>query len=175
MLDAIYKAHTFRSIPTKITALVLEQLQFKDVDELLRADVEKKLPVDKRLSIVPLLFDAAFENDTISVNLVKEISKAFAGLIFGGVNRFSLNNTEFEVVISGSIFKAKGNLLIDTFTNEINRFAPRAKVVNAFYEPVVGAVILGIEHFTKTIDNKVMENIEKSSEKFSLRRNSSNQ
>jgi hypothetical protein len=91
-------------------------------------------------------------------------------LIKGGVLRFNLQEVAFDVVISGSIFKGKGPLLIDTFSAEVHRWAPKATIINAVYEPVVGAVLLGIEQMSGKITPGILENIQKSSIRFQLKR-----
>lgn len=171
MLDAIYESATFRSTATLLTQSVLSHFSFKTVDELLLADAMQKLTRKERLSIVPLVFEAAEQDDEISRKIIQKMATSFANLVVGGVRRFGMEDTEFEVVISGGIFKAKGNLLIDTFTNEVNKVASKAKIVNAIYEPIIGAVLLAIEQLFSTIDNNTLHNIDKSCEKFGLYRN----
>lgn len=171
ILDIMYEAATFRIPPTKLTDLVLQKLGFQNVDDLLMADTEQKINRKERISIVPLLFDAAFDGDMAANTIITDMAKGFAGLVQGGVRRFGMESTSFEVVISGGIFKAKGNLLIDTFTSEVKKVAPRAKIVNAVYEPIIGAVLLAIEQISSKIDNITLQNIDKSCEKFGLYRN----
>jgi hypothetical protein len=48
-------------------------------------------------------------------------------------------------VLAGSVFRGKGPLLIDTVQQVIHRTAPAATLVRLTFEPVVGAVLLGLD------------------------------
>ena len=171
ILNTIYNAETFRIPPTNLTELVLKHLGFIDVDSLLMADVENKISRIQRLSIVPLVFDAANRGDKASITLIKQMAKAFAGLVQGGVRKFRMEEVAFEVVISGGIFKGKGSILIDTFTDEVKLVAPNASIVNAIYEPIIGAVLLGIEYIGFEINKETLQNIDNSADNLGLTRN----
>ena len=170
ILNTIYNAETFRIPATNLTELVLKHLGFKDVDSLLMADVENKISRIQRLSIVPIVFDTALLGDRASISLIKQMAKGFAGLVQGGARKFGMQDVPFEVVISGGIFKGKGNVLIDTFTDEVRSVAPNARIVNAIYEPIIGAVLLGIEQFGSQMNQQILQNIAFSAEKFDLKR-----
>jgi hypothetical protein len=59
--------------------------------------------------------------------------------------RFGLLNQGTDVVLTGGIFKARARVLVDSVRAEIHRVAPKAEVVQALYEPVVGAYQLALE------------------------------
>jgi hypothetical protein len=71
-----------------------------------------------------------------------------------------MTNLELEVVLSGSVFKGEGPLLLDTLAMHIHTVAPYARLVNARYEPVVGAVLLGLEYTGVKADEAVKRNVE---------------
>jgi hypothetical protein len=77
-------------------------------------------------------------------------------------------NQEVEVVLSGSVFKGAGPLLVDVLTAHIHMAAPKARLVNACYEPVVGAALLGLEALNIQINGSVKENIEKTAHQLEL-------
>jgi hypothetical protein len=60
----------------------------------------------------------------------------------------------FEVVMAGSVFKGISPVLKDAMLTVIHRECPLAIAVMPIYEPVVGALLLGME-----LDLPITENI----------------
>jgi hypothetical protein len=58
------------------------------------------------------------------------------------------------------VFKGVGPILTDTITACIHSVAPKAQIVNARYEPVVGAVLLGLEKQGVLMNNTVKSNLD---------------
>ncbi len=70
-------------------------------------------------------------------------------------------------MLSGGIFKARSMVMADAIRTEVHRVAPRACVVEALYEPVVGAYELALEPSRQA---EWRPRMEKSAERFSLER-----
>jgi hypothetical protein len=73
-----------------------------------------------------------------------------------------MENINFEVVVSGSIFKGPGSLLTDVVTSEIHMVCPKAQIISARYEPVTGAMILGLEKMHDFLTEDMYKNIDSS-------------
>jgi hypothetical protein len=67
------------------------------------------------------------------------------------------------VVLSGSVFKGEGPLLVDTVSDHVHRVAPRARVVRASFEPVIGAVLLAFDACGIPTDQEVIRNLAETS------------
>jgi N-acetylglucosamine kinase-like BadF-type ATPase len=160
ILDSIYRSFTCRIPDTNLTVRVLEQLEYNDVESLLRADVENRILMEDRLALVPVVFDEACKGDHVSSQIIIDIAREFAQLIKGGMQKLDILDKGIEIVTSGSIFKSKCPLLLQTFRDEVQRFSPDSTIVNARYEPVVGAVLIGIEKSGNIVDSRIMDNIE---------------
>lgn len=167
-LNAIYRAETGRGLPTLLTARVLDLVGLTTVDELLRADVERRLGSDDIKHIAPLIFQAACEGDRSSCEIIKAFGEGLAELVTAGLTRFNMTELDLDVVLSGSIFKGPGRLLEEVMTASIHMVAPKARLVNARYEPVVGAVLLGLEELGIRVNSRMKRNVEKTSRKLNL-------
>jgi hypothetical protein len=64
--------------------------------------------------------------------------------------------------------KGVGPILNDTLTAAIHSVAPKARLVNARYEPVVGAVLLGLEKLGIAIDTSVKNNLDTTASQLDL-------
>ncbi len=63
-------------------------------------------------------------------------------------------------MLGGSIFKARGPLLFDLIKAELHSYIPMAKIVVPRYEPVVGALLLAFDHYTKVQIPEIFTNID---------------
>lgn len=170
ILDSIYRSYTCRIPETQLTVRVLKQLGYRDVESLLRADVENRISIENRLALVPVVFDEACKGDNVSSQIIIDIASEFAQLIKGGMQKLNILDKGIEIVTSGSIFKSKCPLLLQTFRDEVQRFSPDSTIVNARYEPVIGAILIGIEKSGNKLDNRILDNIERTCTIHNLKR-----
>jgi N-acetylglucosamine kinase-like BadF-type ATPase len=168
LLTAVYRAETGREPVTRLTAFALKRLNVDTVDQLLRADVEGRIQLGSVRALAPLVLQAAYEGDSVACKILQAFGAGLAELVTVGLQRFQMTGLEVEVVLSGSIFKGYGRLLEEVMATEIQKIAPRAKPVNARYEPVVGALLCGLEALGIEIDGQIRRSIEKTSEEFKL-------
>jgi N-acetylglucosamine kinase-like BadF-type ATPase len=166
-LQAIYRAETGREAESALKARVLGFYGFQTVDALLRADVEDRLDPDIK-ELAPLIFEEAWCGDPVAGYIVQDFARGYAGLAAAALRRLGMADLEVEVVLSGSIFKARGPLLVETLAAALRQAVPRARLVNARYEPVVGAVLLALEAMHIPIDAPIKDQIEKSAQHLGL-------
>ena len=167
-LNAIYRVETGREPPTALKARVLELLGFGTVDALLRADVEADFGLEEMKDIAPLVFEAACQADTVACNILQAFGEGLAELVTAGLKRLEMTHLDVEVVLSGSVFKGPGSLVQEVMIAHIHMTAPRATLVNARYEPLVGAVVLGLEQVGVEVGPRIKANIERSSKELGL-------
>jgi len=167
-LKAVYRAQTGREPATKLTPRVLAKIGKSDVDHLLRADVEGRLSQDEVKEIAPLVFEAAYEGDWVACQIIRAFGEGLAELVAAGLVRFEMAGLEVDVVLSGNIFKGPGHLVEEVMIAGIHMVAPQARLVNARYEPVVGAILLALEALDIDITDRVRQNIEASSKALGL-------
>lgn len=167
-LRAIYRAETGREQLTQLTGRVLRLFELDSVDALLRADCEQRLDADDIKHIAPLVFHSAADGDSVAVTILTDFAAGLAELVTAGLHRLQMSNLALDVVLSGSIFKGRGSLLEETLRKQIHKIAPHARLVNARYEPVVGAFILGLEELGHDINESIQKTIEKSCQEWQL-------
>ena len=63
------------------------------------------------------------------------------------------------MVLSESVFKGKGPLLVDTITQAVHQVAPGAKVVRLEPEPAVGAVLLAYDALGIDVSEETYHNL----------------
>jgi len=170
VMDIVFKSAVGRIRPTVLTDKVMKNFGIYDMDVLVRSYVENRLPAEKITNLAIDLFVSAYEGDEVSVSLIRWYGLQLAGLVNAKVQQFHMEENEFETIVSGSIFKGPGTLLQDVVDMEIHAVCPRAVIVNAKYEPVVGAIKLALEKLHKRNCVDWSQNIESSSLNLGLLR-----
>jgi N-acetylglucosamine kinase-like BadF-type ATPase len=160
--DAIYavlRQEDGRGTPTALTEIVLSRLGYPTPEALLRAFYTHQLEPDSVLSLCPLVFEAAYEGDEVAVALIVQQGEALAEYATAGIRRYRMEDLAFDVVLSGSLFKGKGPLLIDTVTQAVHRVAPRTRIVHPRFEPAVGGVLLAYDALNLEVTDKMYDNL----------------
>ncbi len=131
---------------TVLTKMLLEYFHAETVDDLLHMRTVGKISHDQYLYLPILLEQAALMNDSVALSIWESFGTQYGKYIVSGLRRMELLGEESEVVVSGSIFKCKSPALKQAVEREIMQYAPRAKIIDAEFEPVVGAYLLGLDH-----------------------------
>ena len=148
-----------RGKPTVLTGTVLDRLGYSSVDALLKAIVAGQVDQTLMFSLCPLVFEAANAGDEVAVEIVVKQGLALAEYATAAIRRFDLEDMEFDVVLSGSLFKGQGPLLIDTVTQAIHRVAPRVRIVRTQFEPAVGALLLAYDALGIAVSDEMYGNL----------------
>jgi len=159
IIRLVMRAWDGRGRPTALSQMVLDALGASSPEVLLRMLYRNRLERDQLLGLVPLLFEAAYAGDEVACQLVREVGMEVGVTARTILRRLSLQDTDVQVVLGGSIFKAKGPLLIDAVTEVIHEVAPRASIVLPEVEPVVGALLLALEAVGVELTETIRENI----------------
>lgn len=167
-LRAVYRAATGREQPTALTIVALDWFGVESVDALLRAHVEGRLDDGRIMGFAPRVIAAANDGDAVATAIIRNLAEGLAGLVTAALQRLEMTALDIEVVVSGSIFRAPGHLLHDVMAASIAAVAPSARLVNARYEPVVGAALLALEQRGVVVGERVMHNVETSSRRLGL-------
>jgi N-acetylglucosamine kinase-like BadF-type ATPase len=145
VLGAVMRAWDGRGQPTLLARLVLEDLHLATEDDILQAIYHRSMTRSQIVGFTPLLFQAAEAGDAVARELVIRMGSEVGVTANAFLKRLDLVDTDAEVVLSGSVFKGKGPLLIDTARQVVHAVSPQAQIVRPLLEPVAGAALLALE------------------------------
>lgn len=170
-VQAVFDSHMGLIAETSLTKKVLELLKVGNVDELLYQSVVGKIK-DKDYSKLPIMLEEeAIGGDEIAIEIWREYGEILANYVIARMRKMDLLNEEIDIVLSGSILKCKVRDLHEALESRICGEALKANITKAKYEPVVGAVLLGLDYcYENELPPKVYENMEKSTKNFALKR-----
>lgn len=141
----VARAHDLRGRRTALEALVLSELGVPDADEMTRRLYFRQVGRDQLTRIPPLVFRAADEGDPVAVELVEAAGNEVAATAVALLRRLDIQNREADVVLGGSVFRTRSALFFETIETGLRAQAPLARVVIPDVEPVIGAMLLGLD------------------------------
>ena len=128
---------------------------------MLRARVSGKLDERKVCTLCPVVFECAFAGDEVASGIIVNLGRELALYATAAIQRFAMERMAFDVVLSGSVFKGHGPLLIDTVTQAIHAAAPCARIVRPRFEPVVGALLLALDTLAVAESEPISHNLQR--------------
>jgi N-acetylglucosamine kinase-like BadF-type ATPase len=141
-VQALAHEWTLRGPATQLTPAFLAYTGCVSLTELLEALIDGRKRLDA--SAAPLVFKVAQSGDPVAAGLIRWAGSELGELAKCVIRQLTLEDLEFEVVLTGSLFDG-GPLLIEPLTEVISAYAPGARLVRLVAPPVAGAVLLGME------------------------------
>lgn len=130
---------------TRLAAKFLERSGCHDLDELFYKMYRGQITYADLKPMAKLVFEAAFECDTIACDILEWGGRYLGQMVNGVARKLDMGRDLFDVVMAGSVFKGVSPVLIDSMRTVIHRECPRARLIMPAFEPVVGALLLGME------------------------------
>jgi len=144
-IKAVWRARDGIIPPTLLTDLFLQKAGCPDVDTFFLQMYRRKLTYEALMPMAKLVFDAALEGDAVACDILEWGGQYLGKMVCAVARKLDMVHDTFEVVMAGSVFKGSSPVLKDRMTTEIHRQCPYAKPVMPVFEPVVGALLLGME------------------------------
>jgi N-acetylglucosamine kinase-like BadF-type ATPase len=131
--------------PTLMTRLFVEKSGCADVEQLFHEMYHRRITYEHLQPMAKLVFDAALDGDRAACDILEWGGRYLGEMVNAVARQLNMTRTSFQVVMAGSVFKGASPVLIDAMRTVIHRECPFATPVMPLYEPVVGALLLGIE------------------------------
>ena len=153
-LQAVWQARDDIIGGTLLTAKFVERAGCADVEELFYKLYRQEIEYDDLQPMAKLVFDAAFDGDAEARAILEWGGRYLGKMVNAVAKRLSMCQAEFDVVMAGSVFKGRSPVLADVMRSAINGQCPKARTVMPVFEPVVGALLMGME-----LDGEVTESV----------------
>jgi N-acetylglucosamine kinase-like BadF-type ATPase len=159
VIRAVMRAWDGRGPKTMLSELVLKYLGVCDELELirlLRCDTDVQGSIH---DLVPLVFEAAYLGDAAARSLLTSLGEEVGLTASILIHRLGLVNESVPVVLSTSVFRGKGPLLLEVITQSVHRSVPLARVIIPEFLPVVGAVLEAMDKTGIQLNRTVFGNL----------------
>ncbi len=141
---SVIRAWDGREIPTMLTGLLLEVLQYNNVDEMLDDYLDHNLTPP--IHIAKLAFEAAMKGDKVAQDILTHQGEELGKSACAVIRRLGMEGETFDLVLAGSIVtRGEGDFIHAPIAAAVKRVAPGVNLVKLAVEPVVGAVWMALE------------------------------
>lgn len=142
-LRSVVRAEDGRGQKTLLTALVLERMHARRVDELIPR-VYGRSARDEIASLASLVQQAADRGDAAAQEIIDEAGREFLRAVESVIGRLGLAGEAFRLVLSGGLWRAVP-VLADDLGVLTRKIAPWCEVIRLRTEPARGAVQIALE------------------------------
>jgi N-acetylglucosamine kinase-like BadF-type ATPase len=142
-LQVVNYAWIKRTPPTTLTKILLDYTSAKDELELMEGFSNDYFHLAPFLAME--VIRVAQEGDAAARSIIHWAGEELGWLAVSVARQIEMENEGVEIIQSGSIFEA-GEIITNPMRDVILRHCPKAKIIRLDGPPVVGAVILGMEH-----------------------------
>ncbi len=128
--------------PTALTKIYIEAAGAKDEMDLMEGLSNEQYHLFPFLALE--VIKAANKGDAAASEILSWAGEELGWLAVSVARQIEMENDEFEVIQSGSVFEA-GEIIIKPMRELVLKHCPKAKLLRLDGPPVVGAVISGME------------------------------
>jgi N-acetylglucosamine kinase-like BadF-type ATPase len=112
--------------------------------EVARALHLHQIPLARLGDLAPVVL-AVCDDDAVAAAIVRRLADEVIAFVNAVVHRLELTGADPEVVLGGGVLRAVSPHVVETITRGVRELAPKARVVVAPSEPIVGAALLGMD------------------------------
>ena len=144
-VGAAFRAWDGRGRPTLLADAILRALDSPDFETIAERWVRRELTTETIKSLAPLVFEVSEAGDPVAQQLIREQGVELGTAANAVLRRLDLTEDDCDVVLGGSLFYGKGDLLLNTINETVDACSSSAVVRRLDVPPVVGAVLLAVE------------------------------
>lgn len=171
-MKAVFRARDGVTGETLMTEKFVKRAGCVDVDDLFHKMYYEELTYQDLQPMAKIVFDAAWEGDAIACDILEWGGRYLGQMVNAAIRHLGMQRDTFDVVMAGSVFQGKSPVLVDALTVVVHRECPGARLVMPIYEPVVGALLLGMELDCTVTDacyEQLSASLERSEAKYGVR------
>lgn len=159
LFRSVIRADEGREKPTVLSERLIEQLGYSNVSELREdyLDHFRELPPH----LAELLFQAADEGDEVAAELLHKQGDELGLAAAATIRRLGMEDVPFDIVLAGSLL-TKGDQagrIRRAIEQRVKQAAPKSSLRALTLEPVVGSVVLAMEHAGVVVSQEVLERL----------------
>ncbi len=144
-IGAAFRAWDGRGEPTLLQDAVLRAFNAPDFPTLAEYWADRKVTYEHVRHLAPLIFEISTQGDEVATRIIREQGVELATSAVAMLRKLELIDVDCDVVLGGSLFWGKGDLLLKTVSELVGEKAPKAHVTRIDVPPVVGSVLLALE------------------------------
>ncbi|TCO43987.1 N-acetylglucosamine kinase-like BadF-type ATPase [Kribbella antiqua] len=145
---AAARADDGRGPATALVGALSAHFEVRSLTALLEGLHLGHIPVERQLEAAPVLFQVAAAGDAVAAQIVGQQASEIVTMAVVALRRLELLDEPVPVVLGGGVLTAGHPLLVDSVVRLLAEAAPKAMPRVVDVPPVVGAVLLGLDHIS---------------------------
>lgn len=158
-VGAAFRSWDGRGEFTLLAEMILQALDVPDFPTLANKWGQGAISDEQLKRLAPLVFEACDAGDAVAYQFIYEQGLELGKAANAMLRKTHLVNTDCDVVLGGSVFYGKGNLLMNTVNHVIADFAPTVVVKRLEVQPVIGAVMLAADSIEASFSGGFIRNL----------------
>jgi len=167
-IEAVFESDLGVLPETELTKLFLN---FSNSDSVLgllqRFMTEEDFKKQIKL-LVPQILKIADNGDTVTHSLLKTFADELCTCFTAAMKKMGMLELNCDIVLAGSVFMGRTNGLTAMIAKNLSQSVINADIVNAKFEPVVGACILGMLRKSTNFDEDMADHVTVSAQNLGL-------
>ncbi len=139
------RAEDGRGVATALRGLVPAHFGMRRPSQLVRALHDGRIAETRLEELAPAVFRAAAGGDGAARSIVDRQADEVVAMAGAAIRRLRLGSTDAEVVLGGSVFRAKDPAFFRRMQEGLAAVAPAARMLVLDAPPVLGAALLGLD------------------------------
>ena len=169
--EALFESEIGLWPDTKLKQIFLELADADTVDEVLKKYIlDYDFSIKMTKYIPKQIIKIAGEGDEVAQMVLKSFSDELCTCFLAAMKKKNMLDLNCKIVLAGSVYKGSDSYLRTVTIKTLRETAHNAEIVNAVFEPVVGACVLGVHKATGKFDNDMLGRAIDSANKFGLDR-----
>lgn len=155
-LKAVYNAELGITPPTALTERVLRFYGETDVERVLHRHTARGSGEGRSIRhLARLLLDAAHEGDTVAREIVCKHGSELGAMALVAARKVGIEHEPFTLVLAGGVLRHPTHILAEALISRVRAEAPDIQPIQSRFEPVVGALFMGMHLAGITPDEDV--------------------
>ena len=164
-LRAVYRSELGIDPATALTTAALTHFDRDRVEDILHAQTARGVVLEEPdiARFAPRVLDVAAEEDVTAKRIVIRQAGVLGDYALAAARQVGLAGSAFDLVLSGSVFRHRSNLLAEVLVARVKVLEPEVRPTGSRFEPAVGALLLALERLAGQPGPEVLEQLAASS------------
>jgi len=143
-LAAVMRSSDGRGPQTSLARRILGNLKLDHPEQLIGYAYGATMGVPKIAELASIVLDESKRGDPVSQRIVEDAAKELTGAALSVIGKLRMEKEPVEVVVCGGAFEYC-DVLQNSVKTTLKKALPRATLMRPKFDPVVGAVLLGLK------------------------------
>ena len=147
-MEGVFRSETGMGPETSLKERALEFFGYEEILPML-LDFSRNCLKRPLKDFATAVDEEAMKGDQVALNVQYEFGKSLSRYAVAALKKYEMKSRTVDIVLSGGLFKARSPVLTDVIRTEVHLISPLARIVDARYEPVLGAYDLALDQSRK--------------------------